>query len=87
MTTQRCDRASTVPSEDAKRKLAQSYTQLKLVTGIDRAVWSRYFTGKRSPTLRQCQQAAESLGLDAIDFVAALLERVATQRNSGSTDL
>lgn len=80
------DRPSVFPSEDAKRKLAQSYTQLKLETGIDRAVWSLYFTGKRSPTLRQCQQVAAALRLDALDFVAALLERVATQSNPGSAD-
>lgn len=86
MTTQDRDRASVFPSEAAKRKLAQSYTQLKLETGIDRAVWSRYFTGKRSPTLRQCQQVARALSLDALDFVAALLERVSTQSNPGSTD-
>lgn len=86
MTIQARDRTSAFPSEDAKRKLAQSYTQLKLATGIDRAVWSRYFTGKRSPTLRQCQQVAAALGLDEIDFVAALLARVATQNSPRSAD-
>ncbi|HEY9909526.1 MAG TPA: helix-turn-helix transcriptional regulator [Thermosynechococcaceae cyanobacterium] len=84
--TQERDQVSMFPSEDAKQKLAQSYAQLKQATGIDRAVWSRYFTGRRSPTLRQCQQAASALELDAIDFVAALLDRVATQSNSGGTD-
>ena len=84
MITQAREPASRLPSEDAKRKLAQSYSHLKQVTGIDRAVWSRYFTGKRSPTLRQCQQAAAALELEAIDFVAALLERVATHAPGGT---
>ena len=87
MTAHDRDRPSAFPSEDAKQKLAQSYAQLKLATGIDRAVWSRYFRGKRSPTLRQCQQAAVALELDAIDFVAALLERVAAQSSPGDADL
>lgn len=86
MTIQERRSAVTFPSEAAKRKLSQPYAQLKLATGIDRAVWSRYFTGKRSPTLRQCQQAAAALELDALDFVAALLERVATQAKAGSAD-
>lgn len=84
MTHQDRDSASAFPSEDAKRKLAQPDASLKPKTRMERRVWSQYFTGKRSPTLRQCQQVAATLRLDALNFVASL--RVATQASLGSTE-
>lgn len=49
--TQDRDRASALPSEDAKEKLTQLIVQFKLETGVERTVWNAYLAEKRSLTL------------------------------------
>lgn len=40
-----------------------SYSELDELSGIDRAVWSRWFNGKQSPSLDSLRPIAEKLGV------------------------
>lgn len=64
------------PSQKARAALDKSYSELQRLTAIDRAVWSRYFRGVQSPTLRTMQEIANKLGLELHDTIAAFLEKV-----------
>lgn len=40
-----------------------SYSELGDLSGIDKAVWSRWFNGKKSPSLDTLRPVAEKLGV------------------------
>lgn len=63
------------PSRKALKVINQSYAKLRDITGIDRAVWSRYFNGKQNPEWETMESIAQQLGLEFDEFVVAFLDR------------
>lgn len=63
-------------SKKAERFISQSYSKLRDQTGIDRAVWSRYLTGKTKPGLKQLQRIADVAGVPVEDVLKAMRDRM-----------
>lgn len=73
-------------SKKAERFISQSYSKLRDQTGIDRAVWSRYLTGKTKPGLRQLQRIADVAGVPVEDIFRAMRDRMKKTIGSKEND-
>lgn len=60
---------------DKQEFMDASYSQLQRISGVDRAVWSRYFNRETDPSLASLDAIAQKLGIDENDFIAWFRER------------
>lgn len=63
-----------------------SYSQLHAATGIDPAVWSRWFNRKQSPTLSVLEEIAEKLDMPLLKLIKAFLERRDRAKSENEAD-
>lgn len=61
--------------EKARKFIFRAYSDLHESTGIDPAVWSRYFNNKQDPTINRIEKWAEIAGCSAVEIFQAFMER------------
>lgn len=68
--------------ERAFQLLGMSYRQLEKLTGVSNTVWSKYFNGKQSPTIRRMETIAVALNVNPDALIAAFRQRKANKEKT-----